>query len=114
MAKKKATRPAPKSAVKAATAKKATVKKAKFPAPKGAAKPAVKTTKRKPAKPTVKKRTVNYPGAPAPGGAPTTDQDPQRRLGNFEGAGEPARKGGRTSGIVGQTTKTFRTDNKKK
>ena len=71
----------------------------------------MKTAKRKPAKPTVKKRTVNYPGAPAPGGAPTTDQDVQRRLGNFEGAGEPARKGGRF-GIVGQTKTKFKTDKK--
>jgi hypothetical protein len=32
------------------------------------------------------------------------------RTGNFETAGEHARVGGRTSGIVGQTTKRFATD----
>lgn len=47
-------------------------------------------------------------------GAPFNEQDPKRRLGNFTGAGEHARVGGRTSGIVGQTTKTFRTRNKLK
>ena len=31
-------------------------------------------------------------------------------LGNFSGAGEHARRGGRTSGIVGQTTKRNHTD----
>jgi hypothetical protein len=36
-----------------------------------------------------------------PRGAPTTDQDPKRRLGNFTGAGEAPRKGYRTSGING-------------
>ena len=54
-------------------------------------------------------RTVQrsqIPTAATPGG----EQDPKRRLGNFTGAGEHARIGGRTSGIVGQTTKRSRTD----
>ncbi|MEN6498745.1 MAG: hypothetical protein ABFD16_30940 [Thermoguttaceae bacterium] len=68
------------------------------------------------AKASVKKRTLNPPGGTQrkTRGAPQTDLDPKRRLGNFEGAGEHPRKGGRTSGIVGQTTKTFRTNTKKK
>jgi hypothetical protein len=36
-------------------------------------------------------------------GAPFNEQDPKRRLGNYGGAGEHPRQGGRTSGIVGQT-----------
>jgi hypothetical protein len=47
-------------------------------------------------------------------GVPGSEHDAQRRLGNFETAGEHARIGGRTSGIVGQTTKRNRTDNRKK
>jgi hypothetical protein len=43
-------------------------------------------------------------------GAPFNEQDPKRRLGDFSGAGEPPRRGGRTSGIVGQTTKKVHTD----
>ena len=43
-------------------------------------------------------------------GAPFNDQDPKRRLGNFGGAGEHPRQGGRTSGIVGQTKQKNRTD----
>jgi hypothetical protein len=43
-------------------------------------------------------------------GAPSSEQDPKRRLGNFGGAGEHPRQGGRTSGIVGQTTKRNHTD----
>lgn len=68
------------------------------------------------AKASAKKRTLNPPGGTQrkPRGDPTTDLDAKRRLGNFETAGEHARVGGRTSGIVGQTTKTFRTNNKKK
>ena len=65
-------------------------------------------------KPTVKKRTLNHPGAGRAGGAPFNEQDIKRRLGNFTGAGEHARVGGRTSGIVGQTTKRGRTDNRKR
>jgi hypothetical protein len=43
-------------------------------------------------------------------GAPFSEQDPKRRLGDFSGAGEHPRQGGRTSGIVGQTTKRNHTD----
>ena len=42
-------------------------------------------------------------------GGPFNDQDPKRRLGNFGGAGEHPRQGGRTSGIVGQTKKQNQT-----
>lgn len=42
----------------------------------------------------------------------SNDQDVQRRLGNFVGAGEHARQGGRR-GIVGQTTKKFKTEKRK-
>ena len=48
-------------------------------------------------------------GASIPGG----EHDVQRRMGTFTGAGEHARKGGR-HGIVGQTTKKQRTDNRTK
>jgi hypothetical protein len=62
----------------------------------------------------VKRRSVNATGrAAAGGGAPFNEQDIKRRLGNFTGAGEHARVGGRTSGIVGQKTTVVRTDNKK-
>ncbi len=44
------------------------------------------------------------------GGAPFNNQDPKRRLGNFGGAGEHPRQGGRTAGIVGQTKQKNRTD----
>jgi|GEM_PF-5625380 len=46
------------------------------------------------------------------GGAPPNDQDAKRRLGNFVGAGEHARQGGRTTGIVGQTKQKNKTDKK--
>ena len=66
------------------------------------------------AKSTVKKRTLNVGPAKQAGGDAFSNQDAKRRLGNFEGAGEHARVGGRGSGIVGQTTKRFRTENRKK
>jgi hypothetical protein len=47
-------------------------------------------------------------------GAPFNDQDPKRRLGNFSGAGEHPRQGGRTAGIVGQTKQRSRTDKRSK
>jgi len=50
----------------------------------------------------------------AAAGTPGSEQDARRRMGNFEGAGEHARVGGRTSGIVGQTKRRFRTDLKLK
>lgn len=65
-------------------------------------------------KPTVKKRTLNWTGAAVSRGAPASEQDPKRRLGDFTSAGEHARQGGRTSGIVGQTTKKLHTDKRKK
>ncbi len=49
----------------------------------------------------------------AAGRAPFHEADPKRRLGNFGGTGEHPRVGGRSSGIVGQTTKKRSTDNKK-
>ena len=69
----------------------------------------------KTAKASVKRRSLNAgAGGNAQGkGTPGQQQDPKRRLGNFESKGEHARVGGRTSGIVGQTTKTFGTDNKR-
>jgi hypothetical protein len=45
-----------------------------------------------------------------PVGAPFSEQDPKRRLGNFTGTGEHARQGTRTAGIVGQTKKRNHTD----
>jgi hypothetical protein len=45
-------------------------------------------------------------------GADFNNQDVKRRLGNFTTAGEHARQGGRTTGIVGQTKKTFRSKNR--
>jgi hypothetical protein len=66
------------------------------------------------AKPTVKKRTLNPSGTGRMvRGAPATDQDSKRRLGNFEGAGEHARVGGRTTGIVGQTKAKNKTDKRR-
>ena len=65
-------------------------------------------------KPAVKKRTLNWTGAAISRGAPASEQDPKRRLGDFTTAGEHARMGGRTSGIVGQTTKKLHTDKRKK
>jgi hypothetical protein len=66
-------------------------------------------------KSSVKRRTVNNASkhvSKKKGGAPFNELDPKRRLGTFTGAGEHARVGGRTSGIVGQTTKTNKTDKK--
>jgi hypothetical protein len=59
-----------------------------------------------------KQRSLNAPGAGRSTGEPTTNQDAKRRLGNFSGAGEHARQGGRTSGIVGQTKRQNKTDKK--
>jgi hypothetical protein len=69
---------------------------------------------RSPVKATVKKRSLNAGPARGSAGEPFSNQDAKRRLGTFEGAGEHARVGGRTSGIVGQTTKRFSTQKKKK
>jgi hypothetical protein len=60
-----------------------------------------KRSSKAPVKPTVKKRSLNAgppvkkkPGEPK---APSSEQDVQRRLGNFTTAGEPARSGRRGS-----------------
>jgi hypothetical protein len=47
---------------------------------------------------------------PTDPGVGVNQQDVKRRLGNFSGAGEHARQGGRTSGIVGQTKQRNKTD----
>ncbi|MBI3469332.1 MAG: hypothetical protein HY000_40535 [Planctomycetes bacterium] len=67
-------------------------------------------------KPTAKKRSANIgrSKSTASEGAPFNELDPKRRRGNFSGAGEHARVGGRTTGIVGQTTKTFTAKRKPK
>ncbi len=82
-------------------------------------KAARKLAAKKPAKPTakasVKKRSLNVtPGNDLAVGSPFNDQDVKRRLGNFVGAGEAPRVGGRTTGIVGQTKQKSRTDKKTK
>jgi hypothetical protein len=56
----------------------------------------------RPVKATVKKRSLNAGTARKTKGAGFNEQDPKRRLGNFETAGEHARQGGRRSGIVGR------------
>jgi hypothetical protein len=73
------------------------------------------------AKKTAKKRSVRPKAKVTKGtmkaaterGAAFNEQDPKRRLGNFSGAGEHPRQGGRTSGIVGQTKQRGRTDKRK-
>jgi hypothetical protein len=62
-----------------------------------------------------KKKTVtkNQKNA-VKGGAPFSEQDPKRRLGNFSGMGEHPRQGGRTSGVVGQTKRRNHTDKRGK
>ena len=72
-----------------------------------------KTKRAGTAKSSVRRRTrLVQGGQSASAGVPGSEQDARRRLGNFEGAGEHARVGGRTSGIVGQTTKRSGTDGK--
>lgn len=76
---------------------------------------AKKKTKSAPQKATAKQRTLNPAKAKkAPAGVPFNDQDTKRRLGNFTTAGEHARQGGRTTGIVGQTKQKNSTDKKQK
>jgi hypothetical protein len=65
----------------------------------------------------MKRRTIRSKAALAgttgqPAG-PGQEQDAKRRLGDFQGAGEHARVGSRTAGIIGQTKRAFRTDNKR-
>jgi hypothetical protein len=77
---------------------------------------AKKTAKKKAANKTAKtnvKGKKRLAEAPVGSGAAVNEQDPKRRLGNFGGAGEHPRQGGRTSGIVGQTKQRGRTDKKK-
>jgi hypothetical protein len=63
----------------------------------------------------MKKQRTLVPGSQVPtSSTPGSEQDPRRRLGNFTGAGEHARIGGRTRGIVGQTTKRNHTDKSKR
>jgi hypothetical protein len=69
-----------------------------------------KSKAKPPVKAAVKKRSLNAPGATGSSGAPMNEQDPKRRLGNYGGAGEHPRQGGRTSGIVGQTKQQNKTD----
>jgi hypothetical protein len=65
------------------------------------------------AKSSVKRRSRSVTGGQRPSeGVPGSSQDVKRRLGNFTSAGEHARVGGRTTGIVGQTTKRNNTDKK--
>ena len=76
---------------------------------------AKKKSKSAPKKAVAKQRTLNSAKAKkAPAGAPFNDQDTKRRLGNFTTAGEHARQGGRTTGIVGQTKQKNSTDKKQK
>jgi len=64
-------------------------------------------------KSSVKRRSRVVKSSQVPTGSmPGGEQDAKRRLGNFTTTGEHARIGGRTSGIVGQTTKRNRTDNR--
>ena len=83
----------------------ATKKAARKSAPKKAGRTSVKST--------VKKRSLNASAGKASTGDPFNDQDVKRRLGNFESAGEHARVGGRTTGIVGQTKQRFSTNKRK-
>jgi hypothetical protein len=62
-----------------------------------------------------KSRSLNSPTSrvkPA-SGAPASEQDPKRRLGNFASAGEHAKRGSRTAGIVGQKKSQNKTDKRK-
>ena len=72
-----------------------------------------KSKQNRAAKSSVKRRSRLVGGSQVPTTAvPGGEHDTKRRLGNFTSAGEHARIGGRTSGIVGQTTKRNRTDKK--
>ncbi len=55
-------------------------------------------------------RSLNAGAKKLTRGAPFNDQDPERRLGDFTTAGEHARQGSRTSGIVGQKKSQNHTD----
>jgi hypothetical protein len=73
-----------------------------------------KKTAKKPATKPKSKGKKRLAEAPIGSGASPNEQDPKRRLGNFGGAGEHPRQGGRTSGIVGQTKQRNRTDKRSK
>lgn len=75
---------------------------------------ATKKLKRATTKSSVKRRSLNRGGEKPADGAPAQQQDAKRRMGTFSSAGEHARVGGRTSGIVGQTTKRFGTQKRRK
>jgi hypothetical protein len=75
--------------------------------------PKKNAAKAKTAKVKAKGTKKRFKEAPVGSGAAINEQDPKRRLGNFSGAGEHPRQGGRTSGIVGQTKQRARTDKKK-
>ena len=62
----------------------------------------------------IQKTTGKKRAPKRPAGAPFNEQDPKRRLGNFSGAGEHARQGSRTAGIVGQTKQKNKTDKRSK
>lgn len=74
---------------------------------------AKKTAKKRKAA-TKKNAKQQLSGAPVGSGASFQEQDPKRQLGNFTSAGEHARQGGRTSGIVGQTKQRNKTDKRSK
>jgi len=71
---------------------------------------AAKTKTQTTSKFTGKKRVSKAQLNKGPAGAPASEQDPKRRLGNYTGAGEHARQGSRTAGIVGQTKRKNHTD----
>jgi hypothetical protein len=61
-----------------------------------------------------KKKKSNKDAKAVPHGAPINEQDVKRRLGNFSGAGEHPRQGGRTTGIVGQTKQRNKTEKRRR
>jgi hypothetical protein len=73
-----------------------------------------KAAKRSPARPKSPGKKKTRSDLQAGGGASFYEQDPKRRLGNFGGAGEHPRQGGRTAGIVGQTKQRNKTDKSRK
>jgi hypothetical protein len=79
------------------------------------AKKNVAATKSKAKKPGKAKesRSLNATSTKPSAGEPATNQDAKRRLGNFSTAGEHARQGGRTSGIVGQKKSQSHTDKRR-
>jgi hypothetical protein len=74
---------------------------------------ATKAKKKNPGK-AKQSRSLNAGAAKLTRGAPATEQDPKRRLGDFSAAGEHPRQGGRTTGIVGQKKSQNKTDKRGK